>query len=127
MVRSETPARSASSIGFRPGSAMTAARSLSSRASRSARFTRLASLGDLFPRGGVSLERVGFGLLLVPHLLVEPAGDHLVSHRLGYAELGERLHLVRHHLVAGRLDGGEHLFDRGRLLDHANTDSTGEF
>src|SRR5205807_7222969 len=41
-------------------------------------------LADLFPGGGVvvALKRVGLSLLLVPHLLVEPAGDHLVGHRL---------------------------------------------
>src|SRR5258708_4971300 len=77
-----------------------------------------AWLADFFPGGRVALERVGLGLLLVPHLLVEPAGDHLVRHRLGNAELGERLHLVGHDLVSGSLDSSQNLFDGRRLLGH---------
>src|SRR6266702_1187468 len=60
-----------------------------------------APLANFFPgRGRGALERVGLGLLLVADLLVEAARDHLVGHRLGDAELGERFHLVRHHLAA---------------------------
>src|SRR2546430_16547714 len=85
-----------------------------------------APLANFFPgRGRGALERVGLGLLLVADLLVEAARDHLVGHRLGVAELGERFHLVRHHLVASRPDCGEHLFDRGRLLDHSKGPPTG--
>src|SRR5216684_1793220 len=75
-------------------------------------------LADLFPGGGVALKRIGLGLFLVPHLLVEPAGDHLVSHRLGDAQLGERLDLVGHDLVAAGLDRRQYLFDGRRPLDH---------
>jgi len=77
-----------------------------------------AVLADFFPGSCIALKRVGLGLLLVPHLLVEPAGDHLVRHCLGDAELGERLHLVGHDLVTGCLDRSQHLFDRSRPLHH---------
>src|SRR5436190_4247198 len=67
---------------------------------------------DVVPAGGGGgLERVRLGLLLAATLLMEAAGDHLVGHRLGDAELGQGLDLVRHDLVAGRLDGDEDLFD----------------
>ena len=48
-----------------------------------------AVLADFFPGSGIALERVCLGLLLGSHLLVEPAGDHLVGHRLRNTELGE--------------------------------------
>src|SRR5712691_4074926 len=49
-----------------------------------------ALLADFFPgRGGIALERIGLGLLLVADLLVEPAGDHLVGHRLRDSQLRE--------------------------------------
>src|SRR2546423_9987869 len=79
-----------------------------------------ALLADFFPgsSGVTALKRVGLGLLLVADLLVEAAGDHLVGHRLRNPQLGERLHLVRHHLVARRLDRRQHLFDRRRPFHH---------
>ena len=77
-------------------------------------------LADLFPRGRVALERIGLSLLLVSHLLVEPARDHLVGHRLGDAQLGQRLDLVGHHLVTGSFDSRQDLFDGCRLLLHRN-------
>src|SRR2546428_12415936 len=88
-----------------------------SRGSEASVLTR-AFLADFFPgRGGVALEWIGLGLLLVAHLLVEPAGDHLVGHRLRDPQLRERLDLVGHHLVAGGPDPAQHLFDRRRPLD----------
>jgi hypothetical protein len=77
-----------------------------------------AVLADFFPGSGIALKRVGFGLFLVSHFLVEPAGDHLVRHGLGNAELGERLHLVGHDLVSRSLNGSENLFDGRGLLGH---------
>src|SRR5207249_43916 len=68
------------------------------------RMWEVGALRDFFPGGRVALERVGLGLLLVPHLLMEAAGDHLVGHGFGDAELGQGLHLVSHHLVARRFD-----------------------
>src|SRR4030081_3183556 len=75
-------------------------------------------LADFFPGSGVALKWVGLSLLLVPHLLVEPAGDHLISHSLGNPELGQRLPLVGHDLVTGSLYSSEDLFDTCRSLDH---------
>src|SRR2546430_5019011 len=97
---------------------MIAARTRGSRASRSARFTGVG-LAYFFPGGGVPLEGVWLGLVLVADLLMEPAGDHLVGHCLGDAQLGERFHLVGHNLVARRLEGAQDLFDRRRLLGGA--------
>src|SRR5712691_13326812 len=75
-------------------------------------------LAYLFPGGRVALKRIGLGLFLVPNLLVEPAGDHLIGHRLRDPQLGKGLDLVGHDLVAGRLDGSKHLFDGRSPLDH---------
>src|SRR5260370_1149503 len=77
-------------------------------------------LAYFFPGGGVALKRIGLRLFLVPDLLVEPACDHLVCHRLGNAKLGERLDLVGHHFVAGSFDRSKHFFDGRRPLDHGS-------
>src|SRR5438270_12541414 len=45
-------------------------------------------------------------------VLVEPGGDHLVRHRARNSELREALDLVGHDLVAGGLDGCDHVSDR---------------
>src|SRR2546429_3718014 len=71
---------------------------------------RLVTSADIVPVGGRrGLERVRLGLLVAAALLVEAAGDHLVGHRLRNPELGQRLDLVGHDLVAGRLDRDEDL------------------
>src|ERR1700730_4187254 len=49
-------------------------------------------------------------------VLVETGSDHLVRHRTRDSELGERLDLVGHDLVARGLDGGDHVIDRGACL-----------
>src|SRR6266704_3404565 len=84
-------------------------------------------LADLFPGGGVSLKRIGFSLFLVPHLLVESAGDHLVGHSLRDAELRQRLDLVGHELVAGGWMAADYAPDKIRnvvLLGHSHDGKT---
>src|ERR1700736_4562428 len=52
-------------------------------------------------------------------VLVETGSDHLVRHRARDSELGEGFDLVGHDLVARRLDGGDHVIDRGPRLGGA--------
>src|ERR1700737_1381498 len=49
-------------------------------------------------------------------VLVETGSDHLVRHRTWDSELGERLDLVSHDLVARPLDARDHVIDRGACL-----------
>src|SRR6266849_10866955 len=85
-------------------------------------------------RAWATVRRGGLGLPIVPvtvfelgpaafavgdDVLVETGSDHLVSHRTWDSELGERLDLVGHDLVARRLDGGDHVIDRGPHLGYA--------
>src|ERR1700730_879765 len=52
-------------------------------------------------------------------VLVETGSDHLVRHRTWDSELGEGLDLVSHDFVASRLDGRDHVIDRGPRLGSA--------
>src|SRR5579875_4099896 len=69
--------------------------------------TRSREVPSLVPRAGAAgLEGVRFALVLPWRLLMETAGDHLIRHRLGDAQLRQRLDLIGHHLVTGGLDRG---------------------
>src|SRR6266852_6053242 len=85
-------------------------------------------------RAWATVRRRGLGLPIVPvtvfelgpaafavgdDVLVETGSDHLVSHGTWDSELGEGLDLVGHDLVAGGLDGGDHVIDRGTRLGSA--------
>src|SRR5207245_2078229 len=56
------------------------------------------------PVAGLELGRSAFAV--GDHVLVEAGGHHLVGHGPRDPQLDQRLDLVGHHLVAGRLDGG---------------------
>src|ERR1700674_1538251 len=86
-------------------------------------------------RAWATVRRGGFsGLPIVPvtvfelgpaafavgdDVLVETGSDHLVRHRTGDSQLGERFDLVSHDLVARRFDGSDHVIDRGPRLGRA--------
>src|SRR5713101_7531664 len=85
-------------------------------------------------RAWATVRRRGLGLPIVPvtvfelgpaafavgdDVLVETGSDHLVSHGTWDSELGEGLDLVGHDLVAGGLDGGDHVIDGGTRLGSA--------
>src|SRR5438094_28082 len=82
-------------------------------------------------RACATVSAVGGGLSIVPvavfelgrsaltigdHVLMEAGGDHLVRHRARNSEFAECLDLVGHDLVAGGLDGCDHVIDRRARL-----------
>src|SRR5207245_8647698 len=64
------------------------------------------------PVAGLELGRSAFAV--GDHVLVEAGGHHLVGHGSRDPQLDQRLDLVGHHLVAGCLDGGDHIVN-GRV------------
>src|SRR5438876_5635405 len=68
--------------------------------------------------GGLSIVPVAVfelgrsALTIGDHVLMEAGGDHLVRHRPRNSEFAEALDLVGHDLVAGGLDGCDHVIDR---------------
>src|SRR3977135_3645358 len=116
----------------RTGSASTRPRASISGVSSALRGRAREGIGS---RAWATVRRGGFsGLPIVPvtvfelgpaafavgdDVLVESGGDHLVRHRTWDAELGEGLDLVGHDLDARRLDGGDHIIDRGTRLGGA--------
>src|SRR6266849_10110359 len=59
------------------------------------------------PVAGLELGRSAFAV--GDHVLVEAGGHHLVGHGSRDPQLDQRLDLVGHHLIAGCLDGGDHI------------------